>query len=81
MKVINLIDLISQLEDKKWDLVLKGAEFKPELQAQMDLIDLKLDKLYRWYTAAYFNKLLTRYAKTPFGPAVPNAVDRRKKII
>jgi hypothetical protein len=81
MQVINLIDLISTLEDQKWDLVLKGAEVKPELQKQIEIIDRKLERLYRWYSTAYSNGLLNRYASTPFGPAVPKPVDRRKKSV
>lgn len=79
MTVINLIDHISQLEDQKWDLILKGAEVKPELQKQIEIIDLKLEKLYRWYSTAFSNGMLNRYATTPFGPAIPKPVDRRKK--
>lgn len=78
MNIISLVDLISKLEDEKWDLVLRGAEFKPELEAQYELIDRKLDKLYRWYSNAYTNKLLTKYASSAFGPIVPPFTDRRK---
>jgi hypothetical protein len=78
MSVTNLIDLISELEDQKWNLVLAGAEVKPELQYQMDKIDHKLEKLYAWFGTAMKNGLVDRYPSTPFGPGVPNPKERRK---
>jgi hypothetical protein len=59
VQVINLENRISQLEDQKWECVLAGAESNPELQAKMNVIDGKLDKLYIWFAKAYANNLLT----------------------
>lgn len=78
MQVINLLSLISQLEDEKWQCVLKGAEFKPELEMRMEVIDRKLDKLYAWLSKAYANGLVKQLPTGQFGPLAPPVVDRRK---
>jgi hypothetical protein len=44
---------LMELEDRKIDLVLKGAFFKPELRMQFQILDRKLDKYYRWYGQAW----------------------------
>lgn len=44
---------IMELEDRKIDLVMQGAFFKPELAMQFEILDRKLDKYYRWYATAW----------------------------
>lgn len=79
MQVINLVQLISQLEQEKWDCVLQGAEFKPDLQMKILTIDRKLEKLYSWYTTAFLNGLVNDVPSTPFGPGGSMNDDRRSK--
>lgn len=77
MQVINLLGLISQLEDQKWDCVLQGAEENPALRMRMELIDRKLDRLYAWFATAYQNGLVTKNQRSPGMPPITNR--RRKK--
>lgn len=58
MQVINLLQLIDKLEEEKWQCVLQGAEFRPELQTRFLKIEKKLDRLYVWAATAYKNGLL-----------------------
>lgn len=79
MQVINLVQLISQLEQEKWDCVLQGAEFNPALQMKMIAIDRKLEKLYSWYAKAFMNGIVSDVPSTPFGPGGSMSTDRRKR--
>lgn len=55
LNVISLLGRIDALENQKMNLVLQGAEVRPELQKQFESVDKKLDKLYAWYARSYLN--------------------------
>lgn len=44
---------LHELEDRKMDLFMKGAFFSPLMMIQVEKIDRKLDKYYRWYAQAW----------------------------
>lgn len=78
MQVLNLLNLISQFEDEKMECVIQGAEFKPELQMRMAVLDRKLEKLYAWYAKAFLNGLVEEVPEGAFAPFIPPLPDRRK---
>ena len=43
---------IHRIEDQRMDLILQGAEVRPDLRMRFELLGLKLDRYYRWYAQA-----------------------------
>jgi hypothetical protein len=44
---------LHDLENRKMDLFMRGAFFNPLMMIQIQKIDRKLDKYYRWYAQAW----------------------------
>ena len=47
------LERLHELEDRKMDLFIRGAFFDPLMLIQVEKIDRKLDKYYRWYAQAW----------------------------
>lgn len=61
----NIVDFrnkINELEDRKWNLLLKGAATNPALNAEFHRIDRRLKKLYEWYSNVYIQNAYQKAA-------------------
>ena len=59
MKVISILKKMSDLENQRWDYILKGADVDFQLFHKMETLEKKLEKYSRWYGNAFRNGLVT----------------------